>query len=195
MVAVAAPDRRRAILEAALDRFVEAGVAATTIDDIRRASGASVGSIYHRFADKEAIAAAVYADGIARYQDAFLAELRRHASAEAGIRATVARHLRWNADNRRLAWFLHHERETADVDDELRTLNRDAFAEVRAWLAPHVHYGAIRDLDATVQYALWLGPSQEYCRHWLAGRARRSPRAVAPELGEAAWNALKGANP
>jgi AcrR family transcriptional regulator len=189
---VAVPDRRRSILDAALDRFVEAGVAATTIDDIRRASGASVGSIYHHFADKEAIAAAVYADGVARYQRAFLDELRRHAAAEAGIRGTVARHLRWHAEHRELAWFLHHERETANADDALRALNRDAFAEIRAWLAPHEHYGAVRKLDLTLQYALWLGPSQEYCRHWLAGRARRGPRAVAPELGEAAWNALKG---
>ena len=191
---VAAPQRRRAILDAALQRFIENGVAATTIEDIRRASGASVGSIYHHFADKETIAAAVYADGIARYQDAFLAELRRHAAAEPGIRGTVGRHLRWTAENRDLAWFLFHERETAGADEDLRRLNRDAFAEVRAWLAPHVHYGAVRDLDVTLQYALWLGPSQEYCRHWLAGRTRRSPRAVADELGEAAWNALKGPN-
>ena len=190
---VAVPQRRQLILDAALARFVEVGVAATTIEDIRRASGASVGSIYHHFADKEKIAAAVYADGIARYQEAFLAELRRHSSAEEGIRATVARHLRWTAENRDLAWFLLHERETA-AEEDLRRLNREAFAEVRAWLAPHVHYGHVRDLDTTLQYALWLGPSQEYCRHWLAGRVRRGPRAVAGELGEAAWNALKGHN-
>jgi AcrR family transcriptional regulator len=191
---VIAPDRRQAILGAALARFVENGVNATTIEDIRRASGASVGSIYHHFADKDTITAAVYADGIAHYQEAFLAELRRHTDVEKGIRATVARHLRWTVENRDLAWFLLHERETAGDEDALRQLNRDAFAEVAAWLAPHVHYGYVRDLDTTLQYALWLGPSQEYCRHWLAGRVRRGPRAVAGELAEAARKALKGPN-
>jgi hypothetical protein len=53
------------------------------------------------------------------------------------------------------------------------------------------HAPELRDLDLDVAHALWLGPSQEYARHWLAGRARRVPSAVARELSEAAWRALR----
>jgi AcrR family transcriptional regulator len=38
--------RRRAILEAGLACFTARGIAATTMDDIRAASGASIGSIF-----------------------------------------------------------------------------------------------------------------------------------------------------
>lgn len=50
------PARRATILKAALGCFIGQGVEATTIDDIRRASGSSIGSLYHHFGNKEGIA-------------------------------------------------------------------------------------------------------------------------------------------
>lgn len=183
---------RDRVLAAALTCFARAGVQATTIDDIRRGSGASIGAIYHHFADKQELAAAVYVNGMDRYQRAFLAALSEHRDAEAGIRAIVAFHLRWCAGNRELARYLLIQREAAGaVDAELAERNRAFFAAVRRWWEPHAHYGALRDLDLDLVHALWLGPSQEYCRHWLAGRARRVPSAAARELADAAWRNLQ----
>ena len=64
-----APDRRQVILDAALEAFAERGTAAATVDDVRRRSGASVGSIYHHFGDKEGLAAALYVEGLRSYQE------------------------------------------------------------------------------------------------------------------------------
>lgn len=187
----AGPARER-VLAAALACFARAGVVATTLEDIRRESGASTGAIYHHFADKRELAASVYVNGMACYQGAFVSELRAHPGAEEGVRAIVAFHLRWCAANRDLARYLLTQREAAGpVDEALAQANRGFFAEVARWWAPHAHYGALRDLDLDLVYALWLGPSQEYCRHWLAGRARRVPAAVARELADAAWHSLQ----
>ena len=189
--AAAGPARER-VLAAALECFDRAGVVGTTLADIRRESGASIGAIYHHFADKQQLAAAVYVDGMARYQAAFVAELRAHPGAEEGVRAIVAFHLRWCAANRELARYLLTQRAAAGpVDAELAEHNRAFFAQVTGWWNPHAHYGALRELDVDLIHALWLGPSQEYCRHWLAGRARRVPAAVARELADAAWNSLR----
>src|SRR3954452_639361 len=87
-------DRRRAILDAALDAFEANGVLAATLDDIREGSGASIGSIYHHFGDKEGIASALYAQLLAEWQDGFVAALRGR-GAERGVRAAVDHHLRW----------------------------------------------------------------------------------------------------
>ena len=70
-------DRRQAILDAALQAFTESGTTAATVDDVRRLSGASVGSIYHHFGDKEGLAAALYVEGLRSYQEGFLAVLER----------------------------------------------------------------------------------------------------------------------
>ncbi len=73
---------------------------------------------------------------------------------------------------------------------ELRDANRAFFTAVQAWLAPHVAAGAIRSLDPDLFEALVLGPSHEYARHRLAGRATTSAAAARRVLAAAAWSAV-----
>src|SRR2546421_8536565 len=79
-------ERRRAILEAALQCFLDRGYEATTIDDVRLASGASIGSIYHHFKGKEELAAALYLDGYRAFGTAVTAVLANGSSVEQTIR-------------------------------------------------------------------------------------------------------------
>lgn len=51
----AAPDRREAILAAALDEFSARGFAAARLDDVARRAGVAKGTIYLYFRDKEAL--------------------------------------------------------------------------------------------------------------------------------------------
>jgi AcrR family transcriptional regulator len=51
--------RREAIIDAALSRFLEQGVTATTLKEIQRDSGSSNGSLFHYFKTKEMLAGAV----------------------------------------------------------------------------------------------------------------------------------------
>jgi AcrR family transcriptional regulator len=186
--ATAAPARRR-ILDAALRRFAADGVLGATLDDVRREAAASVGAVYHHFPDKQALVDAVRADVLARYQDAFAATLERHAGAREGVRAAVAFHLDWCAEHPEEARLLLEGRPAAAAE-----LNRAFFARVTAWWRPHVHYGAVRDLDVTLLHALWLGPAMEVTRHWLGARGgagRRPTKAAAATLADAAWAALK----
>lgn len=192
MVTTATGDSRQRILDGALRCFDRRGVLATTLEDIRRESAASIGSIYHHFADKEGLATAVYVDGMRRYQEGFLRELAGHPEPEPGVKAIVAFHLRWCAANPELARFLLSRPARAPaLEDGLRALNRRFFAEVMAWWQPHALAGRLREAPVELLYAIWLGPAQERCRHWLAGRARRSPAQAAELLAEAAWLSLQ----
>ena len=65
--------RKDEILQAALACFTDFGVDATTIEMIRDRSGASIGSLYHHFGNKERIIGALYLAGTAEYA-ALLAE-------------------------------------------------------------------------------------------------------------------------
>ena len=189
--------RRSEILEAALACFTEKGYGATTMADVRRASGASIGSIYHHFSSKEELAAALYVEGLRDYQRGVVAVLHEHPDAEAGVRALVRHHLGWVAANPDLARYLLSSRE-AEVAEAtsgpLRELNRAFFAEIEAWLEPHRDAGRIRRLPFDVHHAILIGPSQELARLWLAGRTTSDlDAAAAGHLAAAAWNALKGA--
>ncbi len=50
-----AADRRQAIIDAALDEFIDRGYAATRLDDIAKRAGVAKGTIYLHFKDKEAL--------------------------------------------------------------------------------------------------------------------------------------------
>lgn len=191
--ATRAPDRRRAILDTALRCFVQQGYAATTIEDVLRGSGASVGSVYHHFGSKERIAATLYLEALRDYQAGLLAVLDGAVDAERGIRAIPVYHLGWVRDHPDLARFLFAERppEVELVSEpELREMNRATFGRVRAWMERQAGTGAMRRLPHALFYVILLGPCQELSRHWLAQRLRVDLKQAQRELGEAAWAAL-----
>mgnify|MGYP006202907829 CR=1 FL=1 len=60
---------KRDIFRKALRLFNEQGIEATTIEMIRDRSGASIGSLYHHFGNKERIIGALYLAGTAQYAE------------------------------------------------------------------------------------------------------------------------------
>lgn len=185
--------RRDEILDAALRCFTRAGYARTAIEDVVRESGASVGSIYHHFGGKEQLAAALYVDGLADYQRGFVRALEAdHADAERAVKALVRHHLRWVRRNRDRARYLLSSREAEVIEasaEALAAMNRELFAATRRWTERWA--GELRPLSLGLLYAVVIGPSQEWARHWLAGRARESIAAAEPVLSEAAWRAVR----
>jgi AcrR family transcriptional regulator len=186
--------RQQAILAAALECFSERGFAATTIEEIRRRSGASIGSIYHHFGGKEGLAAELYVEGLRGYQAGLLDALERHRGAEQAVRALVRHHLRWVERNPQLARFLMNRRETElrrVTRDRVRELNRAFFPRVWSWIEEHVQGGSLRALSEDLWEPVLLGPCQEFSRHWLAGRTSISLRRAEHQLADATWSAVR----
>jgi AcrR family transcriptional regulator len=182
-------DRRRDILDAALRGFAEKGLAGTTVEEVRRRSGASVGSIYHHFGDKEGIAAALYVDALRDYQAGLLALLEEGRDAERTVKALVRHHLRWvEADPDRARFLLSGRPPRAA--GTIAELNRNALRATAAWVDREVAAGRMAALPIDIFYSVLVGPAQEFCRHWLDGRMRTSIRAAERALSAAAWRAL-----
>src|SRR5437588_5850645 len=165
---------REAILDAALKVFAEEGVASASIERIRELSGASTGSIYHHFGSKEGIAGALYLRCLVRYQHEFLDAVEPAGSARELIELGVRQHLAWVRANRLRAIFLASSREALALADaaEIQEFNRPFFARVQRLFAPWIESGEIARLPFDLLEAVWLGPSQELTRHWLAGRVK-----------------------
>lgn len=189
--------RQQTILQAALHLFLDKGVGATTLDQILERSGASVGSFYHHFQSKVEVAAALYLETLELYQAAFLKELGRHASAKAGIEATVRHHLRWTGRNPELAAYLTHCREpevSEASESRAQELNRAFFDQTGAWLIQHVRDGQVRRLAPPLYHSLWMGPADEFTRLWLLGPRPRDVKQLVKAqdvLARAAWESLR----
>ena len=182
-------DRRQEILDAALRGFAEKGLAGTTVEEVRERSGASVGSIYHHFGDKEGIAAALYVDVLAGYQRGVLAVLAKAGDPGAAVEGLVRHHLRWVARNRDGARFLLSGRPRRAAS-EVSALNQTVFEAMSGWLAEEVRAGRVRELPFELFFSLLIGPAQEFCRHWLDGRMSTSMRTAERELAAATSRAL-----
>jgi AcrR family transcriptional regulator len=186
--------RRAQILTAALAAFTEHGVAGASIEDIRRRSGASVGSIYHHFGGKDQLAGALYLEGLGGYQTGFRATLATARSTRAGVEGVVRHHLAWIDRHRDVARFLLLGRDASVVvatARPLRELNREFFASIGRWTKPRVEAGELRALSLELLTALWIGPSQELARLWLGGRINVELTDAAGVLAPAAWTSLR----
>jgi len=186
-------DGRSRILEGALRRFSQDGVSATTLASLREESGVSVGSFYHHFASKEHVFGVLYAEILAMYQEAFLAELFRHDSARAGIEAIVAMHMAWCGEHPEQARILITERPPRREEPggaEVAESRRAFFRKVAEWWRPHMKAGLLQPVHPTMCYVLWLGPAQEMCRLWFAG-AHQPTQEEITALCQAAWHSLR----
>lgn len=192
--AVATAARRETILRAALRLFVRRGYAATGIDDLRKASGASVGSIYHHFGGKEGIAAELYVRALRGYQNSVLELIQARPSAREGIDGLVRNHLSWIAAHPDEARYLLGMR-SAEVllasKSQVKAMNRAFFAEVFGWLDERAAADEIRRAPSHLYFPLVIGPSQELAREWLESRAPQPLEDAADLLAEAAWNSIR----
>ena len=170
-------DRKQEILDAALRGFAEKGLAGTTVEEVRTRSGASVGSIYHHFGDKQGIAAALYVAILRDYQEGLLAVLERAGDARDTVEELVRHHLRWVAADRDRARFLLGARPPRAVD-EIRGLNRRAFSATASWLDEEVAAGRIRPIPFDLFYAVLIGPARSSAA--TGSRGACAPRCARP---------------
>lgn len=179
---------RDRLLLAAERQFAERGALEATLSRIRADAGASVGALYHHFPDKADLYRQVWANALADYQRHFWASIADSADARTGVVAGVTEHLRWVTEHQYRATVLMSPRPPGVRDSDS---NREFLLSVARWWRTHARYGAVRDLEFDLLYALWLGPAQEYSRQWVGGNIRTAPIDIAPELAAAAWASLR----
>jgi AcrR family transcriptional regulator len=186
------PSRRDVILEAALRCFLRRGYDATTIQDIREESGASIGSIYHAFAGKDAIAAELLSSTVDAWQRSLVARLDGASDAEGFVRSAVEHYLDWVVTSPDRARFLLHApraRLEEGARERVKERNAELSRDLRARIKPHL--GALRAMPMDLLIPVVIGPAMEWSRQWLAGYAKSSPEQARRALADAAWAAVR----
>jgi AcrR family transcriptional regulator len=189
------PERRQAILSAALACFTEVGIEATTIEQIRARAHCSIGSLYHHFRSKEGVASQLFIDGIADLNAGLIRRLDECGTAEAGVRACVVHYADWVDANPELARFLLHSRDinfSPEARAQLKAMYHNHFGAVFSWFGVFVLRGEMKQLPPETYIPIISGPIEDYARLWLSGRARSPILEVADVFADAAWGAVRG---
>lgn len=192
---MSAPSRQQTIITAALRCFAEHGVEATTIEMIRVASGASVGSLYHRFGNKEGIAAEIYMEGLRQARELTYAAVQGCPDLETAIRRIIGAQVDWIVANPDWARFVFSHRmvlSRADREDAFRAEVGAAQRELSTALLALPGGELMRKWPSGVYPSLIAGPLHNYAQQWLEGR-RQVPLADLREVfADAAWGSLRG---
>src|SRR6478752_962941 len=163
------------IAEVALRLFTVHGYAGVAMDEVRRQAGVSNGSLYHHYGSRAELAACLLVDGMSQCQRTVMEALAHDVDAEQGVREVVRVHLTWVQEHAELARLVYSELPDAVLlaaEPTLGERNRQYVAVVDGWLSGAVDRGRVVRRPFELSHALWLGPTQEFARHWLRGRAR-----------------------
>ena len=161
---------------------------------IRDRSGASIGSLYHHFGNKERIIAALYLAGTAQYADLLQRGFASAASAEACVKLLVTSYIDWVVANPDWARFILHSRsrvEVGEMGDALREANRQHFAQILTALAEYRRQGLFKALPDDCFASVVIGPTHDLARNWLAGRTQSELGDCRELLAQIAWDSVK----
>ena len=188
------------ILDAARDLLLQSGARALTVDAIAEASGAPVGSIYHRFGSLEGLLTEMWVAAVRRFQVSFLAALDgMDCPADAAVGAALSMYdfaRDAPADARLLAALRREDLFAAagseDLRRELAELNRPV-EEQLAELSRRLFGNAGPTALERTTFAVVDIPHGAVRRHLLAGTT--PPRALRTWIETSVRSALKDQTP
>lgn len=187
----ATPDKRRAILDGALQLFLSRGLAAATLDVLCQALAIHRSTFYHLFKSKEAVAVELYREAIDELNGQIRRQLAATQGVEAGVRAIVTGYLEWfqaHPQRGAFVWKVMDSELMVEHIQPIRAQQRAFIQGLLDWLAPYQVSGQVRHLSAAMLAALIIGPARDFVR----------ARPVSADFGEAlnvlpqaAWQAVR----
>jgi AcrR family transcriptional regulator len=188
--ATAAPDKREALLRAALELFAERTYGATPVPEIAARAHVGTGTVYRHFESKEVLANVVFRRCKTAMHEQMLAALARGGNEEErfahlwqGLAALAV------ADPTALR-FLELQHHEDYLDDDSRRLSNAVFATAEVFVREGQSAGALRAAQPAVLIALVFGAFVGLFKESCAGRYTLDDDAVV-DAGACAWRMIR----
>jgi AcrR family transcriptional regulator len=185
--------RRRDLMEAGRACFAELGVESTTVDDLLKRSGATVGSLYQHFEGKDGLAVALYLEALELFFARARDRLRSSKTTEDGAKAIVRAYFDCvEAEPLTVSFlieardYLEKSRFAADIERK----DQEFMPEIAAWFRDRIKQGAIRAIAPDYIMAILEGPTRHFVKRWLQS-PKRALGEARETLAQAAWEALR----
>lgn len=181
---------RELILATALRLFVERGFFATSVHDIRREAGLSIGSIYHHFASKEAVAQALYDDLVARMTGLVASACRQHQSAQDRSRAVAEQLCQAALASPELVKFVLHARHHEFLHAAPPVCSTRPFEMMQEIVREGIANGELRSMDCVAASLVLFGGVIRLIQLALDGVLQRPIMDYFDEVWEASWRGI-----
>ena len=185
-------ERRRQLLEVALEVFSGRGYHETTMDDIAAGAGVTKPVLYQHFSSKRALYLYLVADVGERMASAIAQKTSKARSPHDQVNAGLRAYFDFIDDNRAafLLLFEGADRSDADVATAVNRIE-DSMAEM---VAPLIAAGITVDQQRALAYGL-VGAAEAAGRAWATGKLDFDISRLSSEISELAWSGLRGITP
>ncbi len=178
------------ILDTALRLFSEKGYFNTSVQDIRRAAGVSIGAIYHHFDNKEGIAQALVASILERFEQAVADIAEEQTSAEAQCRAVVEMLFRMTEEDPRTMAFALYAKHREFMPEQPPICSSAPFERMREMVRRGMDDGEVRPGDPMIASAVLFGGPMRMIQLRLDGVITRPLPELLAETWDSAWRAI-----
>ena len=181
---------RNQILQTALELFSARGYFNTSVQDISRAAHVSIGSIYHYFQNKEAIAKALYNDQVEELGEAIGTLLSDHQTTYDGCRAVVAHLFEMAETAPKAMQYILYAQHREFMPGENPICSSRPFALLLQAVEKGMAAGEIRRLDPAVATANLFGGAMRLIQLKLDGVLQKDLAAYLDDNWQCAWRAV-----
>lgn len=177
-------------MSATLTLFTQQGYFKTSVHDIARESGMSIGSIYHHFKDKEGVAKALYSQMIERMSLELMEIKQRHHSAHDRCLAIVELMFSITEHEPQIMEFMLYSKHREFLPNEKPVCSSKPFELMREMVKEGMLSGEVRQMDLMVaSTCLFGGPIRMITSH-LDQLLERPLSSYIGEIWDCSWKAI-----
>lgn len=181
---------KQSILDTALTLFSEKGYFNTSVHDIRKAAGVSIGAIYHHFGNKEALAKALYESLLQQVDDAVEEASRVEIGCRAQSRSIIEKLFLLTLEKPLSMQFILLAQHRQYLPDEAPICSSSPFQTMKKVVMQGMANREIRNMDAWVAATTMFGGALRMMNLQLDGVLERPLTEYSEEVVDCAWRAL-----
>ena len=191
-VRLPAPERRRQLLDTALDVFAEGGFHRTSMDGIADRAGVTKPVIYQHFASKRALYRELLEDTGRQLREAIVSAAVTAGSPHAQVEAGFAAYFGFVAEHQNAFVLLfgggaRRDAEFADTVVEIEEQLADAVAMIIGQDVP-----AVDEQEQRLVARAIVGLAEYTGRQWIRDDLEPPAKEIAHRMASFAWSGLKG---
>ncbi|MFD7458513.1 MULTISPECIES: TetR/AcrR family transcriptional regulator [unclassified Streptomyces] len=186
------------LLDTALRVYAEAGEQGLTVSAVTRASGVSLGSLYHHFGSIDGLLDALTRRWLDELLGELLGALQQTRTARTGIRALTRTYLTFVQKHPAASRLLHSsraDRRTITQAKELRDTQEARVSAFGLWIQTHVDSGEVAPLPQALMESLVLGPIVATARRRLSGLDDADLEEAMRVLPDRIWRSIAAEAP
>lgn len=182
---------RSKVLDSALDLFSERGYFNTSIHDIRREAGVSIGAIYHHFENKEALAKSLYESLLGQMDQAIEDSCFQKQGSLKKSRAIIEKLFSLTIEHPKQMQFVLLAQHREYLPDEAPICSSKPFQAMKKVILEGIEAGEIRDIEPWVAATTMFGGALRMMNLQLDGVLDCPLTDYLDDIVDCAWRGIQ----